>query len=343
MTDFDYYSIHDIVKIKTNRAVPIPEYFRLSSQNVNPGEFEADITVVEESLGITQPDTNKKRSGAFFYWTDEDGLFIEYEVPVLDAQMCLRDLPGDTEIRFSEAFVKHGDVIHLFEIILSIKFTQKGHAFVHTGCLNFNDNGVLIAALPDTGKTSTCLSLLNGEDIRFMSDDLAILSEDGTVYSYPRRVNISPYTLTGEVMERSDDLITRIKRQLANSRFEILFGTVFNISMGDRKYVPDQYIDDKSTVEQVYMISGGEEGIRAVVDPEEKARKVLINTLELFDPFKIYTLNFYYALFDFDVFEILDRQREIVEAAVEDADCYEVRSNVVERYPQLINNQLRGE
>lgn len=340
--DFDYYSIHDIVRIRANRDVPIPEYFELDATDVDPDSFEADISVVEGSLGIDRPENEKKRSGAFFYWTDADGLYIEYEIPVLDAQMCLRDLEGQTEILFSEAFVKHGDIIHLFEVVLSIKITQAGYTLIHTGCLNHDGDGVLISALPDTGKTSTCLSLLNGEDVRFMSDDLAIVSEEGEVYSYPRRVNISPYTLTGEVMSRSDDLVSRIKQRLANSRFEILFGTVFSISMGDRKEVPRVYIDDVSEVESVYMISGGETGVTKITDPEEKARKILVNTHELYDPFKIYTLNFYYHLFDFDVYEILDRQREIVRGAVGDAECYEVKSNVVKDYPRLIDEQLRG-
>lgn len=338
---FDYYSIHDIVRVKTNRVIPIPEYFRLPPEEVVEDDFEADITVRQESLGINRPAAEKKRSGAFFYWTDEDGLFIEYEVPVLDAQMCLRDLPGNTTIQFSEAFVKHGDIIHLFEILLSLKFVQKDHALVHTGCLNVDGKAALITALPDTGKTSTTLSLLDGERVRFMSDDLAIINADGEVYSYPRKVNISPYTLIGELMQRSTDPVSRIKRRLANSRLEILFGTVFSISMGDRKEVPREYIDDKSTLETCFIISGGNEEVYEITDLEERVRKVLVNTLELYDPFKIYTLNFYYHLFDYDVFEHIDRKREIVRGALEDVETYEVKSNSVPQYPERIREYLK--
>lgn len=339
--EFDYYSIHDIVTVKSNRDVPIPEYFRTVPEDEE--SFEADITVVQERLGIDRPEERKKRSGAFFYWTEPNALYIEYEVPVIDAQMVLKNLEDRTEIRFTEAFVKHGDVIHLFEILLSMKFTQKGYAFIHTGCLNFEGEAVLVTALPDTGKTSTCLSLLNGDDVRFMSDDLAIVSETGEVYSYPRRVNISPYTLSGDLMSPSSGLLDRVKRRLANSRFEILFGTVLNISMGDRQEVPDEYIDDVSQVTRIFMISGGEESVEEITDDDEKARKILVNTLELFNPFKIYTLNFYYHLFDFDVFEVLDRQREIVAGAVEGTECFEVKSNEVEAYPREIGRKLRGE
>ena len=49
----------------------------------------------------------------------------------------------------------------------------------------------------DTGKTSTVLSLVDGIDIKFMSDDLTVISKNGQAFSYPTRVGISPYTLTG--------------------------------------------------------------------------------------------------------------------------------------------------
>jgi hypothetical protein len=110
--------------------------------------------------------------------------------------------------------------------------------------------------------------------------------------------------------------------------------------MGDRKEIPREHIDDESTLGKCFVITGGDKNVRELTDPEERVRKVLVNTLELYDPFKIYTLNFYYHLFDYNVFEHIDRKREIVSGALADVECYEITSNRVEDYPRLIGDYI---
>ena len=46
-----------------------------------------------------------------------------------------------------------------------------------------------------TGKTFTTLSLVDGQERLFMSDDLSIIHTDGTVYSYPGKIGTGPYVL----------------------------------------------------------------------------------------------------------------------------------------------------
>jgi len=335
----NYYSLHDILKIKTNTETPIPDYFK--KEEIEE-DFEPDIEISQQDLKFDRPEERKKRSGAFFYWTENKALFIDYELPFLNAKLVIDDLEGKTKIKFTKAFDKFGKISQLIEAILSIKLVQKGYAIVHSGCLNYNQgDAILFTALRDTGKTSTILSLLDGKDFRFMSDDLTIMSKSGEVYSYPRKVNISPYTLSGSVISPNNNLTTRIKRRLANSRFEILFGDILHIAMGDRKEVPRDLIEDKGLIKKIFVIGGGKDEIRKI-DNEEAARKILINTLELFNPFRVYSLNFYYHIFDFNIFDIFDKQRKIVEDAVKDVECFEITSNRVEKYPEMIKEVMRN-
>jgi len=331
-----YYSLHDILTIKTNTEILIPDYFKKEEVK---DDFAPDIEISQQDLNFDRPEERKKRSGAFFYWAENKALFIDYEAPLLNAKMIIEDLAGKTKIRFTKAFIKHGNLSQLFETLLSIKLVQKGYAIVHTACLNHHGDALLFTALRDTGKTSTVLSLLDGKDFRFMSDDLTILSKSGEAYSYPRKVNISPYTLSGNIMVPSNDLKSKIKRRMAKSRFEILFGDVLHITMGDRREVPRELIEDKGVVKKIFVIGGGEEEIRKIGN-KEVARKILVNTLELYNPFRVYSLNFYYHIFDFNIFDIFDEQRKIVEEAVKDAECFEVRSNNVGRYSEMIREVI---
>jgi len=338
--NFKYYSIHDILKIKTKIDIQIPKYFLIKEDEVKEN-FNPDIEITQENLSYSRPEERKKRSGAFFYWTENKALFIDYEIPLLNAKLVIDDLEGKTKIKFTKAFIKHGNISQLFETLLSIKLIQKGYAIVHTGCLNHHGDAFLFTALRDTGKTSTVLSLLDGKELRFMSDDLTIMSKNSEVYSYPTKVNISPYTLSGNVISPSNDLMSRIKKRLANSRFEILFGDILKIAMGDRKEVPRDLIEDKGLIKKIFVIGGGENGIRKI-DGEEVARKILINTLELYNPFRVYSLNFYYHIFDFNIFDIFDEQKKIVKEAVKDAECFEIRLNRVEKYPEMIKEIIKG-
>jgi len=61
---YNYYSVHDIIKIKTNMEVPIPDYFR------NEKELEPDIEFVQEDLDVDTPVGNKAKTRNFLYWKE---------------------------------------------------------------------------------------------------------------------------------------------------------------------------------------------------------------------------------------------------------------------------------
>jgi len=334
----NYYSVHNIVNIKTNLDLPIPSYFKVDSLQ------DVDLEFVMKDIKVNVSENRKKRSGAFFYWINSKALNIQYELPLINARMIIDNLEGKTKIEFTKAFIKYGKIWSLFEVVFAIKLLQKKHTIIHSGCLKYKDDGLLFVALRDTGKTSTVLSLLDGKNFRFLSDDQVIVNEKGVALCYPRKVNISPYTLTSDVLKPSNDLKNRIKRRLARSRFEVIFGDVLKINMGDMREVPRELIEKDAEIRKVFVLSGGYEsdGIKDI-DNEEVVRRILVNTFEIYNLLSVYSLNFYYQLFDFDIFGLIDRQRKIVKKALEDVECYEVRANSVEKYPKLVKKLLNGD
>jgi hypothetical protein len=54
---------------------------------------------------------------------------------------------------------------------------------------------MMVTAQTDTGKTTTCLKLLDRHPYSFLSDDLTILCADGRVLGYPKPLTISRHTL----------------------------------------------------------------------------------------------------------------------------------------------------
>lgn len=89
---------------------------------------------------------------------------------------------------------------NVIEPILRWTFVKKGYALVHGATIAFGDDAYMITARTDTGKTTTLLKILSrqrrGNDrAAFLSDDMTIVSPDGTALTYPKPMTISAHTL----------------------------------------------------------------------------------------------------------------------------------------------------
>jgi len=330
-----FYSIHDIVKVKTNINIEmIPDYFLVDDVRK---DFAPDIEVIQENLKSSRHIEGRTRCGVFFYWKDGSALHIDYNVPFFKVKLIIDDLPGQTRIRFTKAFRKFGNINLLCKIVLLLKFIQKGYALIHSGSLSYlGRKCILFPAMRDTGKTSTILSLLDGKKFKFMSDDLTIISKNGDVYSYPKDVGISPYTLTGKMISHS----SKVKIKLAKSPVVTFLLGRFNKDLCERVSIPTGLIEDRGSIEKVFILTGGgREDIREI-DSHTATRKILATTAELLDPFRVYSLNFYSYIFDFDILELFNKEKEIIEEALNDAECFELRANDVKKYPEMIRKIL---
>lgn len=329
------YNIHDILTVSTDIDTgDIPDYFRESGSG---RASDADLTLRQGEIDTTGVDW--KRCGSFFFGKRGDAMLIDYQNFLFETTLEIRNLTGDTTITVTDGFDRFGDVDVLFNTIYFLKLIQKGYTFVHAGCVSRDGDATLVSGMRDTGKTSTTLSQFDGEDVMLMSDDMVVLSPDGTVYSYPREVGISPYTLTGDHLTYDGG---RVKEWVSRHQSLVLLVEEFlRFELSERTRIDDRYIRDQATLDNVFVLNPRSEAPEIEeISAERAANKMFETTAEMFDPFRVYSLNFYAYVTDFDKLELTNRCREFLTEAVSDADCYQLNVNEVERYAELVKRTV---
>ena len=84
---------------------------------------------------------------------------------------------------------------NVVEALLRFVLVTRGRVLLHSACLDLDGTGVLLSARTDTGKTGTVLRLLREGGASFLSDDMTIISADGSAMSFPKPLTISQHTL----------------------------------------------------------------------------------------------------------------------------------------------------
>ncbi len=89
----------------------------------------------------------------------------------------------------------HVAYTNVIEALLRFAVAARGHILLHSACLEIDGRGVLLSAKTDTGKTGTVLRILRERGAKFLSDDMTIVSPDGTATCFPKPLTISSHTL----------------------------------------------------------------------------------------------------------------------------------------------------
>jgi len=320
------YSLHNLVTLRTNINLNIPAYFRVNEIQ-NP-----DIDFIQEDF--YEDSDNKIRTRNFYYWVENKELNIDYNFPFLNARAAIQDLGEKPKIQVTKSFLKYSRVGIPIRSIIQLKLIQKGYSLIHAGCLNYNGEGILIAAPRDTGKTSAILPLLTDSNFMFMSDDLTIISDTGEAYSYPELIDVSPHTFTGGFIDSYNSKIGKYHLPT------LLLGRLFDIEFTQKREIPSELIVDKGKINKVFILTGGKEEAIKEIDRDEAARKIFIATADLINPMKEYLLNLYSYACDFPIFDRIARQYSIIEKAIWNAECFEVCSNDVRRYSEMIKKVI---
>ena len=123
------------------------------------------------------------------------------------------DLTDRIKVVVGPMLVRSPHVLYtnVVEALLRFVIVSRGYMLLHSACLELNGRGVMLSALTDTGKTGTILRLLRENNSRFLSDDMTILSPDGTALAYPKPLTISQHTLRAV---QAGDLTAREWRKL---------------------------------------------------------------------------------------------------------------------------------
>ena len=322
----NYYNLHNLVTIKTNINLNIPSYFKVDKIQ-NP-----DIEFIQEEFHVNS--NNRIRTRNFYYWTDDKRLYIDYNIPFINARAVINDLNEKTKIQITKNFLKYSRIGIPIRAIIQLKLIQKGYSLIHAGCLNCNGETILVVAPRDSGKTSTILSLLNNK-INFMSDDITIISNHEVAFSYPEQIDVSAHTLTSGIVEPYNSKIGR------NYYLTLLLGRLFNIELTQKRGIPLDLTSKMAQISKVFILTGGKdnEGI-SEISKDKAVRKIFTATTDLINPMKEYILNLYSYTCDFPIFDLIVKQYNIIENAIWNAECFEVCSNDVSKYSKMIKKVL---
>lgn len=87
-------------------------------------------------------------------------------------------------------------VFYIFEPVLHLFLLKTGYALVHGASFTLGGKGVWLTSWGGTGKTNFILhGLTSVSDFGYMSDDWTIISSDGRILAYPKRIRIYGYNL----------------------------------------------------------------------------------------------------------------------------------------------------
>jgi dolichol-phosphate mannosyltransferase len=181
------YNIHNLVSVVSEGELPELEPFRVYQEIEQP--------TINVRIGIPPaPKTNGNRESNYLRFREMFG-HIGFEVGIWMGEQV--NVVASPLLRLSP----HVLYTNIVEPILRWTFVKKGYALVHGATIAFGKEAFIITARTDTGKTTTLLKILshqrrNSDQAAFLSDDMTIVSPDGTALTYPKPLTISAHTLS---------------------------------------------------------------------------------------------------------------------------------------------------
>ncbi|MFZ5870511.1 MAG: hypothetical protein ACOYXW_08305 [Actinomycetota bacterium] len=323
------YDIHGIVTVGSQVRLPELEVFRAPSLG-----RDYDISVRIGSIGR---DAAARRRTEMLLSRDPRSVCYIEQIGRLGANFVIT-MGSRIEILASPllACSRHVLYTNVLEALLRFVLVSRGYMLLHSACLDMGGRGVLLSARTDTGKTGTVLRLLREHpDVRFLSDDMTVLSPTGTAYSYAKPLTISQHTLRsvdpGD-LRRLEWQVLRVKGRvhsregravglwLGRANIPIMaVNSLTQIVLPPPKYAADRLVPcertDRTQVGAIYVIERGTPS-RSPIPGPQVVDQMIQNTDDAygFPPFK--DLAPVLVLGD-DNYESLRRhERRILEAAI---------------------------
>jgi len=308
-----FYNIHDLLKIRVENLDLKHElpYFLTDKAN---GATDLAVKVGKFDL---QPTRN--RLGRFYLGQN---LIIEKRK---FGSMLLKDMLGKTELNATRGYVRLRPFMTLIESIMGFKLLAKNHALAHSSCVSKNGEGYLICAWHGTGKTMVTLKLVREMGLNFLSDDLTIVNDSGQAYCFPKDVKLSlAHTKEFKLGEKAKfkllfgELITHIP--VIRGHLEIVHMAPIT------KMIENSKIEKQCKICKVIMLQQAEhEGI-AEIDFDDVVKRLMLQD-EWERIFWVDRLFIPYAYCDqkFDLQKLREKERNILQSALKDVPCYEVR------------------
>ena len=344
------YNLHDIVTVVSEGELPELEPFRVNREIQQP--------TIRVSIGKPRRLKKGEADPNYIHYAELFGS-LGFEVGI--------QLGDPVQVVASPALRLSPHVLYtnVVEPLLRWTFVEKGYALVHGATLAFGDEACMITARTDTGKTTTLLKILayqrrDSDQAAFLSDDMTVVSPDGTAMTYPKPLTISFHTLravnsrTLRPRERAtlpfqSRIHSRTGRRFAFiiSKTHLPAATInmlMQMVVPPPKYFVDQLVPNvkvarSARFSRMFIIERGEDGTQAIENSE--AMEVLLQNCE-----DAYGFPPYDALKEFlyvrQGVDLREKEQGIIRQALGNLPAMVIRSSTFDwwsRIPTFVNNE----
>jgi hypothetical protein len=332
-----------IINIRSNLDY-IPSFFLGEHLIDNYLKYpKAEINTTFQVINDFYPISTLDQKFDFCYGNNQADT-VYYERPLggkLKLKLLVENLQGTPRISVNKSyyrFVKtkmeslYPPGIHLTDIT-AIKLLEKDFAPVHSACLSLNNDGILLFAPPNMGKSlTTFLALKSGYN--YLSEDITVVDRN-CAYSCPQTTTFLPF-----VEERSVKLSLF---KLLRSRFNVLSYLVFPYLIKEphvdiSKLSENFKSSEKANIRYICILERGEEGIEEI-DKERALRNIsILNRNEFYYPMNPVLLAYSYFNQNFNLDKLMEKEKEILSAIIDKSECYILKVKEPKEYVTLLRS-----
>jgi hypothetical protein len=179
-----HYDIDGILRIASAVALPELKFFKVAQVTC------PDLVIEVAAVGGLRPRFHSAlvaKGSGLLYQEHLGGLFANFNIEMGN--------PVHVKAGPLLALSPHVLYTNVVEPLLRFLLVKRGFMLLHAACIEIEGRSIMLSAQTDTGKTSTILTLLRRHGGTFYSDDMVVVSDQGTASRYPKPLTISAHTL----------------------------------------------------------------------------------------------------------------------------------------------------
>lgn len=283
-----YFQLHDFFSFSVEgepsrvaRYLSEFAFFQVPNRPEGPLAIEVVVNDFQYSPPTNAITVNKK------FTVSEDCLYAEDSYKVARWKIKIVGLDAETtKVQVYGNLPANIILARWFcETIIRLKMTLAGYAMIHSSCLADDSSGVVLAACPSTGKTTSLLTwLAMGKP--FCSDEYSIL-KDGTVWSY-----VTPFRFHRHNLEMNPEVAANLSTV---DRWQVIWRTAllkmtggyadvtWNISL--EKALPGTEVISSCRLDGLYVVTRSEGSAVEVRERSIDEMVTLLHTINQFEWF----------------------------------------------------------
>lgn len=358
------YNIHNIIKVQSEIVLHELTYFETPSikgpdivLKIKPIFTDKDFIKFNSKRKLLKKDINKNKKIKEVKYSEHFG--------PLGAEFLIKFDEETIEITINKfiSFSKHVVYVNLIEPLLRFLFIAKGYVLLHSACMSIENNGFLLSAPPDTGKTTSVIKCVQ-KKLEFLSDDMTIIHLPDEALCFPKPMTISAHTFRTAVdTTRGQEYNTSgMKlRSFVHSKggrsfmhrlgdknvpiftFNVLGQSIIKPPKFDIKsFLPDTMICKKTNVKSLYFLEKTETNEINELDTKTALNYAIENSDDafLFPPYN--ELVNHIEIGGRTAKELLNEEKVMLEKLLSQIKCYALRTNDRSWYKTLLAQAHRN-